>query len=92
MGDRLDVINEYKDTFFRRTEGEIGVRNLNDLCETLGYGQGYMRNRAIEEMLADNPGAVEAVADFLFNWSIHNTEWNNALREAVESEGVLEDE
>ena len=91
MAQRQDVVDTYMDNFFFRFEGEQGVRNLETMCETLGYGSGFMRGRAIEEMLADNPGAVEAVAEFLADWAVRNTEWNAALAEVLEDEGLLED-
>ena len=88
MGQRQNVVDTYMDNYFFRFEGEAGVRNLEQMCETLGYGQGYMRGRAIEEMLADNPGAVEAVAQFLAEWAVRNTEWNAALEQVLEDERI----
>jgi hypothetical protein len=88
MGHRQDVVDTYMDNYFFQVEGEAGVRNLENMCERLGYGQGFMRGRAIEEMLADNPGAVEAVAEFLANWAVRNTEWNSALEEVLEEDRV----
>ena len=86
--DAYELFDTYMDEEFRSVEGESGVRNLEQLCETLGYGQGYMRGRAIEEMLADNPGAVEAVAQFLAEWAVRNTEWNAALEQVLEDERI----
>ena len=88
MGHRQDVVDTYIDNFMFRLEGEQGVRNLETMCEHLGYGSGFMRGRAIEEMLADNPGAVEAVANFLAEQAVRNTEWNSALADVLEDEGV----
>ena len=88
MGHRQDVVDTYMDNFMFRMEGETGVKNLEQMCETLGYGSGWMRGRAIEEMLADNPGAVEAVANFLAEQAVRNTEWNSALADVLEDEGV----
>ena len=88
MGQRQNVVDTYMDNYFFRFEGEQGVRNLEQMCETLGYGSGYMRGRAIEEMLADNPGAVEAVAQFLAEWAVRNTEWNAALEQVLEDERI----
>ena len=88
MGQRQDVVDTYIGNFMFRLEGEQGVRNLEQMCETLGYGSGFMRGRAIEEMLADNPGAVESVVQFLADWAVRNTEWNAALAEVLEDEGV----
>lgn len=88
MEHRQDVVDTYMDNFMFRMEGETGVKNLEQMCETLGYGSGWMRGRAIEEMLADNPGAVEAVANFLAEQAVRNTEWNAALADVLEDEGV----
>ena len=88
MGNRQNVVDTYMDNYFFRMEGEQGVRNLENMCERLGYGQGWMRGRAIEEMLADNPGAVAAVAEFLAEWAVRNTEWNTALEEVLEEDRV----
>ena len=88
MGQRHNVVDTYMDNYFFRMEGEQGVRNLETMCEHLGYGQGYMRGRAIEEMLADNPGAVEAVAEFLADWAVRNAEWNAALEQVLEDDRV----
>ena len=92
MGHRQDVVDTYMDNFMFRLEGEQGVRNLEQMCETLCYGSGFMRGRAIEEMLADNPGAVEAVAQFLADWAVRNTEWNSALEQVLEEDRVEVDE
>ena len=84
------AFDAYCDEHFRSVEGERGVRNLDQLCETLGYGQGFMRNRAIEDFLTDNPGAVEAVLEFIGEWVERNDEWAESLREAVEDEEEFE--
>jgi hypothetical protein len=77
--DRYDVFQKYCDENFCGTEGERGVRNLETLCETLGYGKGFMHNRAVEEFLSDNPGAIEAVLEFIGTWVERNDEWAEAL-------------
>ena len=84
MADRQDIVDQYMDKYFRHYEGETGVRNLDDLCQILGYGTGYMQNRAIEEMLSDNPGIIELIAERLSEGMVRYNEWNNALREYVE--------
>ena len=89
--DRADIVEQYMDNCFRSVEGEQGVRNLEQMCEALGYGEGFMRGRAIEEMLADNPGAVEAVANFLAEWAERNGAWARGLQAVLEDEGVLEE-
>lgn len=82
--ERSAAFEAYVGTHFHRTEGEQGVRNLEQLVETLGYGHGIYRNRAIEEFLIDNPGAVEAVLQFIGEWTERNEEWAAALLDASE--------
>ena len=84
MSDRQDIVDQYMDKYFRHYDGENGVRNLDNLCQILGYGTGYMRNRAIEEMLSDNPGVIELIAERLSEGMVCYNDWNNALREYVE--------
>lgn len=90
--DKEQVVEMYMHNNFRRYEGEEGYRGLETLCETLGYGQGWMRGRAVEEMFADNPGAVEAVAEFLREWAVANTDWNERLAERLAEDGLLEEQ
>lgn len=89
--DKYEIVDMYMDNFVHTCEGERGVRELDELCETLGYGEGFMRGRAIEEMLIDNPGAVEAVVEFLKAWALRNDEWTERMREVLEDEGLLEE-
>ena len=90
--DKEQVVELYMDNFFRSTEGETGYRNLEQMCEALGYGECFMRGRAVEEMLQDNPGAVEAVAEFLKEWAVRNGSWARRLEVVLEEQGVLEEE
>lgn len=76
-----DVFYDYLENNFQTVEGDRGVQNLDTLFQVLGYGVGYMRGRAMEEFFADNPGAVEAVLDFVEKWAERNPEWQQALEE-----------
>ena len=86
-----EIVQQYMDNCFRSFEGERGHTNLEEMCEAVGYGQGFMRGRAIEEMLQDNPGAVEAVATFLAEQAERNGAWARRLEAVMEEEGLLED-
>ena len=90
--DKALVVENYMDNCFRSCEGETGYRNLEDMCEALGYGEGFMRGRAVEEMLQDNPGAIQALADFLAEQAERNSDWNWHLQSVLEGEGLLEEE
>lgn len=74
-----DLFDEYMGFHFGTVEGESGTRNLEQLCEVLGYGEGFMRGRAIEEFLQDNPGAVQSIVEFIGDHL--NGDWKNRLNE-----------
>ena len=90
--DKYEVVDKFMDNFARHSEGERGVKNLETVCEVLGYGEGFMRNRAIEDFLTDNPGAVEALFEFISEWAVRNPQWCNAMEEQLEDEGLLEED
>jgi hypothetical protein len=49
-----------------RFEGDVGVDNLNQLCKALGYdASGFKYGSSLEQFLSDNPGACEAIVDFI---------------------------
>lgn len=58
--------------------------DLTNLVEVLGYRQG------LREFFGDNPGAIEAVFNWIENEIDHIPEWKNNLRD--ELEGMSEDE
>lgn len=87
-----EIVQQYMDNCFRSFEGERGHTNLEEMCEAVGYGQGFMRGRAIEEMLQDNPAAVEALATFLAEQAERNGAWAAGMKEVLEDNGYLEEE
>lgn len=61
-----------------RNEGETGVKNLETLIQALGYRKhGFRYGELVEVFLVDNPGAVEA----LQQWIIDNAgpEWEDRV-------------
>lgn len=76
-----EIWDEYQHKHFRRTEGPEGVRNLEQLTRNLGY-------MSLEDFLEDNPGAVQAILEFVGEWVDRSTEWAAKLEETVD----LEDE
>jgi hypothetical protein len=81
------VFERYIDQRFNSIEGESGSRNLTDMFEAMGYGQGWMRGRAMEEFFGDNPGAVEAI----LMWVEENVESIPEWEEGLASE-LMEEE
>ena len=78
-----DVFERYMDQKFPSIEGESGVRNLNKMLESMGYGQGWERGRAMEEFFADNPSAIEAVLLFIEQHIDSAPEWQQGLQEEL---------
>lgn len=47
-------------------EGEKALDQLNDLCKDLGYKKdGFLYGSSLEKFFLDNPGAVEAIHDWI---------------------------
>ena len=78
----MNMFEQYMEQHFARTEGEPAVRNLERLAETLGYGHRF--GDAIYDFLVDNPGAIEAVLQFVQEEIEINTEWQDQLVEALQ--------
>lgn len=75
------IQQEYSNGYFR-TEGTEGVRNLEKLCKDLGYGDGqFIGQHYIANFLADNPGAIEKLFEFIQEGVSNpfNPEWADAL-------------
>lgn len=66
----------YMENHFRRIDS---TKNLENLVEVLGYGHGWMRGRALEEFLEDNPGAIQAILEFIETHM--NEEWDHSIQE-----------
>lgn len=60
-------------------EGDSGVRKLGELCQALDP-ENYSN---IGDFLADNPGACEAIVDFIGEWLDNNSEWRDSLRREI---------
>lgn len=56
-------------------EGESGVRNFEKIVRDVG---GY---RDLHSFLADNPGALTAMMEFIGEWMPRNQEWQENLAE-----------
>lgn len=76
-----------------RWEGERGVHNLENLVTTLGYHD-------VDEFLADNPGAIEHIVNFVQDWLDRTKDygpedWYSRMKDAIgdltEEEPELED-
>lgn len=54
------------DENLRGFEGERGIKNLNRIAEVLGYqGHDLLYGTPLECFLADNPGAQQALLEFI---------------------------
>jgi hypothetical protein len=79
--ERYEIWDAYVDQHFRSTEGSRGVRNLEQLVDTLGY-------RNLEDFLEDNPAAIEAIVNFVGDWVQDGpcNDWAESLQLALEFE------
>ena len=61
-------------------EGTDGVRKLDELCADLGYSRGqFIGANPIMNFLADNPGALQGIVEFIGEWVERNEEWQDNL-------------
>ncbi len=61
-------------------EGESGLKRFEKVIEAIGYkAHGFRFGNLIEVFLADNPGAVAALIEFIEEWGDKGTEWKESL-------------
>jgi len=72
---------------FHHFEGDSGMENLNETVKAMGYkGHGFRYGSPLESFLSDNPGAQQAILDWICDQDLD--EW----KEAIESELPEKDE
>ena len=68
-----------------RLEGDRGLENLEKLISVLGYKRhGFRFGELIEVFLSDNPGAAEAIVNWIGEQN--NIEWKDSLKSEVTEE------
>ena len=61
-------------------EGDSGMDKFEKLVEALGYRDtGFRHGSPIEAFLSDNPGAMEAILQFVEEQLDQNSEWRENL-------------
>lgn len=63
----MDGIEKFcDDNKMYQFEGERGIKNLNKILAHIDYkGHGFAYGSPVEVFLADNPGAIEAIIEFI---------------------------
>ena len=76
-----DFLNQEE---IHRFEGDSGLQNLETLLEAIGYeGHGFRFGSVLESFLSDNPGAVEALVEWLM--CVDSVpEWKERLEERLD--------
>lgn len=74
-----------------RWEGETGVANLEKLAKAIGYeGSVFRFGSPIESFLCDNPGAIEALIEWIVEQGEKSPEWRERLESELEEESEEE--
>lgn len=83
MLDINELFEKYlEDNKMYHFEGTDGVRHLDNLCASFGYTSGqFIGASPIMNFLADNPGAMEAILEFIRDHIDGNPEWQENLLE-----------
>lgn len=65
--DKWDVMEAYLESKgFHQFEGESGVQRLETVAKDLGYKEdGFKYGDPISALLADNPGCIDAIIDWV---------------------------
>ena len=90
--DFSELLEEYQDQKgMHHFEGDSGLEKMNTLCEAIGYtGHDHKFGTPLETFLSDNPGACEAILEFISEWGDKLPEWREELisnmNESVEDE------
>jgi len=95
MSSRMeDVVDEFcAQEKFHSFEGDRGVERLNVIAKVLGYEEsGFKYGTALEQFLSDNPGAIEALVDWIKDESNGSQEWKFAFLQNLESGEITESE
>jgi hypothetical protein len=74
----FDVMEQWKDTN-KIYHFEMSTKNLEKVIQAIGYGD-------IEEFLSDNPGAQEAIVDWITEWTDRIPEWKESLLSDIPEE------
>lgn len=89
-----EVVEEY--TTFKKMwhfEGDTGMKHLNTLTKDMGYkGHGFAYGSSLEAFLSDNPGAQEAIVNWIRDQNIADwkEELESCLPEEEDDEEVVE--
>lgn len=68
-----------------RFEGDSGLKNLETLFSALGYTEhGFRFGNLIEVFLSDNPGACDAIVEWIRDQN--NPEWHECLTKEIDDE------
>lgn len=73
------------------TEGERGLKNLEQLVEAIGYKRhGFRYGNPIEVFLQDNPGCIEAIQQWIIDARV--SEWDVEIEDHLNEDDEDEDE
>jgi len=73
------------------TYGDSGVESMNELAKAIGYnGHSFRYGSPIEEFLSDNPGAMEAIRNWISEAGV--PEWEDSLKGVLGPEDDEEEE
>lgn len=86
--DFSDLYNEWcNQEEIHRWEGETGVENFEKFVSAIGYtGNQFRFGSPIESFLCDNPGAIEALTEWIIEFGEKCPEWRANLESELEEE------
>lgn len=86
-----ELLDQFIDEKRLRFEGDKGVEALGEVAQAIGYsGHSFRYGSPLESFLSDNPGACEALINWIGEQGL--PEWKENLEAEVEEETDEDDE
>jgi len=77
-----DIINQWEEQ--NRVYHYENVKDLEKLVNAIGYHSDPYGNDAIANFLGDNPGALEAVRNWIAEYIGKVPEWRDSIKDEIE--------
>ena len=82
--DGYELLNKWQDKN-KCWNFENSTRNLEKLVSAIGYNED-MFGSAVQNFLNDNPGAQQAIVEWIGEWIDRNNDWKEMLADEVGEE------
>ena len=92
--DATEILDKYvEENNLYSFEGDSGLARLNKLCCAMGYNEsGFKYGTSLESFLSDNPGACNAIFEWIQETIEGVPEWSELLSDQLTEEDSEDDD